>query len=145
MCSGMVGSSCTTSGIRRVNLDTSSVTSREWGKDRKVFTTSRTYPWSFVTLIFHNGQPSHDSDVKCSGKCVFGIKKECSNGVLCLCCVVRAVESTVYITYIIYYPELVISLFNVVQVQFTASVLFNQILTTSLHNVWIIFTIWIMT
>ena len=77
--------------------------------------------------------------VKCSEICVFGIKKECSNGVLCLCCVVRAVESTVYITYqlnhLIYYPELVISLFNVVQVQFTASVLFNQILTTSLHNV----------
>jgi hypothetical protein len=25
-----------------------------------VFTTSGTYPWSFVTQIFHNGQPSHD-------------------------------------------------------------------------------------
>jgi len=24
-----------------------------------VFTTSGTYPWSFVTHIFHNGQPSH--------------------------------------------------------------------------------------
>jgi hypothetical protein len=27
-----------------------------------VFTTSGTYPWSFVTHIFHNGQPSHRSD-----------------------------------------------------------------------------------
>jgi len=24
-----------------------------------VFTTSGTYPWSFVSQIFHNGQPSH--------------------------------------------------------------------------------------
>ena len=24
-----------------------------------MFTTSGTYPWSFVTQIFHNGQPSH--------------------------------------------------------------------------------------
>jgi hypothetical protein len=29
-----------------------------------VFTTSGTYPWSFVTQIFHNGQPSHDGDGK---------------------------------------------------------------------------------
>jgi len=29
-----------------------------------VFTTSGTYPWSFVTQIFHNGQPSHDGDRK---------------------------------------------------------------------------------
>jgi hypothetical protein len=28
-------------------------------KDREVFATSGTYPWSFVTQIFHNGQPSH--------------------------------------------------------------------------------------
>jgi hypothetical protein len=27
-----------------------------------VFTTSGTYPWSFVTQIFHNGQPSHSVD-----------------------------------------------------------------------------------
>jgi hypothetical protein len=54
-----VGSSCPTSGTRRVNLVTNPVISREWGKDREVFTTSGTYPWSFVTQIFHNGQPSH--------------------------------------------------------------------------------------
>jgi hypothetical protein len=36
--------------------------SREWGKDREVFTTSGTYPWSFVTQIFHNGQPCHGGD-----------------------------------------------------------------------------------
>jgi len=29
-----------------------------------VFTTNRTYAWSFVTHIFHNGQPSHDVDRK---------------------------------------------------------------------------------
>ena len=29
-----------------------------------VFTTSGTYPWSFVTQIFHNGQPSHGGDRK---------------------------------------------------------------------------------
>jgi hypothetical protein len=27
-----------------------------------VFTTRGTYPWSFVTQIFHNGQPSHGGD-----------------------------------------------------------------------------------
>jgi hypothetical protein len=32
------------------------------GKDREVFTTSGTYPWSFVTQIFHNGLPSHGGD-----------------------------------------------------------------------------------
>ena len=37
-CSGRVGSSCSTSGTRRVNLDTNPVISREWGKDREVFT-----------------------------------------------------------------------------------------------------------
>jgi hypothetical protein len=26
--------------------------------------TSGTYPWSFVTQIFHNGQPSHGGDRK---------------------------------------------------------------------------------
>jgi hypothetical protein len=41
-CSGRIISSCSTSGIRRVNLD------------REVFTTSGTYPCSFVTQIFHN-------------------------------------------------------------------------------------------
>jgi hypothetical protein len=57
-CSGRVSSSCSTSGIRPVNLVTNTVISREWGKDRGVFTTSGTYPWSFVTQISHNGQPS---------------------------------------------------------------------------------------
>ena len=27
-----------------------------------MLTTSGTYPWSFVTQIFHNGQPSHGGD-----------------------------------------------------------------------------------
>jgi hypothetical protein len=33
-------------------------------KDWEVLTTSGTYPWSFVTQIFHNGQPSHGGDRK---------------------------------------------------------------------------------
>jgi hypothetical protein len=33
----------------------------ERGKDREVFTTSGTYPWLFVTQIFHKGQPSSRS------------------------------------------------------------------------------------
>jgi hypothetical protein len=64
-CSGRVSSSCSTSGTRRVNLVTNPVISREWGKEREVFT-SGTYPWSFVTHIFHNGQPSHGSNRKIS-------------------------------------------------------------------------------
>jgi hypothetical protein len=31
-----------------------------------VFTTSGTYPWSFVTHIFHNGVLSHGGDRKIS-------------------------------------------------------------------------------
>ena len=57
--SGRVGSSCSTSGIRRVNLVTNPVISREWGKNREVFATSGTYSWSIVTKIFQNGQPRH--------------------------------------------------------------------------------------
>ena len=64
MCSWRVSSSCSTSGTRRVNLLTNPVISREWGQDREVFTTSGTYPWSFVTQIFHNGLPSHGDDRK---------------------------------------------------------------------------------
>ena len=48
-----------TSGTRRVNLGTNPVISHEWGKDREVFTTSGTYPWSFVTQILHNGQAAN--------------------------------------------------------------------------------------
>ena len=33
-------------------------------KEREVLTTSGTYPWSFVTQIFHNGQPSHGGNCK---------------------------------------------------------------------------------
>ena len=29
-----------------------------------MFTTSGTYPWSFMTQICHNGQPSHGGDRK---------------------------------------------------------------------------------
>jgi len=60
--SGRVGSSCFTSGTRRVNLVTNPVISREWGNNREVLTTSGTYMWSFVTHIFHSCQPSHGGD-----------------------------------------------------------------------------------
>ena len=63
-CSGRVGSDCSTSGTRRVTLVTNPVTNHEWGKGRNVLTTSGTYPWSSVTHIFRNGQPSHDGDRK---------------------------------------------------------------------------------
>ena len=43
-CPGRVGSSCSTSGTRRANLVTNPVISREWGKQREIFTTSGTYP-----------------------------------------------------------------------------------------------------
>ena len=62
-CSGRVSSSCSTSDTRRVNLVTNPVISHERGKDREVFT-SGTYPWSFVTQIFHNDQPSCGGDRK---------------------------------------------------------------------------------
>ena len=47
--SGRVRSSCSISDTRRVNLVTNPVISLEWWKDREVFTTCGTYPWSFVT------------------------------------------------------------------------------------------------
>ena len=63
-CSGRVGSSCSTSDSRRVTLVTKPVVSHEWSKDREVLMTSGKYPWSFVTQIFRNGQPSHGGDRK---------------------------------------------------------------------------------
>jgi hypothetical protein len=57
MCSERVSSSSSTSDTRRVNLVTNPMISHEREKDREVFTTSGTYPWSFVTQIFHNCQP----------------------------------------------------------------------------------------
>ena len=63
-CSGREGSSCFTSDTRRVNLVTNLVISHEWGKDWELLTKSGTYPWSFVTHIFHSGQPIHDGDRK---------------------------------------------------------------------------------
>jgi hypothetical protein len=58
------GSSCSTSGTSRVSLVTNPVISIKRGKDLGVFTTSGTYPWSFVTQIFRNDQPSHGGDRK---------------------------------------------------------------------------------
>ena len=49
--SGIVSSSCSTSGTHRVTLVTNPVTSQERGKDREVFTTSGTYPWSLQWQI----------------------------------------------------------------------------------------------
>ena len=61
-CYGRARSFCCTSGTRRVNIVTNPVISLEWGRDQEVFATSGTYPWSFVTQIFHNGQSSHGDD-----------------------------------------------------------------------------------
>ena len=47
-----------------MNLAINPVISHERGKDREVFTTSGTYPWSFVTQIVHSGQPSGGGDRK---------------------------------------------------------------------------------
>ena len=63
-CSGRISSSCSTSGISRVSLVTNPVISLKRGKDRGVFTTSGTYPWSFVTQMLRNDQPGHDGDRK---------------------------------------------------------------------------------
>jgi hypothetical protein len=57
-------SSCSTSDTRHVNLVITPVISHERGKDREVLATSGTYPWSFVTQIFHNVQPSRGGDSK---------------------------------------------------------------------------------
>jgi hypothetical protein len=57
-------SSCATSDTRRVDLVTNSVISHERGKNREVLATNGTYPWSFVTKIFHSGQPSHGGNRK---------------------------------------------------------------------------------
>jgi hypothetical protein len=67
MCSGWVGSSCSSSGTRRANQVTSPAISHEWGKDRKVFT-SGTYPWSFVTQIFR---------ISCA-PCISGVTFSCT-------------------------------------------------------------------
>jgi hypothetical protein len=64
MCSSRSSSSCSTSDTCRVNLVTNPVISHERGKDREVFTTGGTYPWSFVTQIFHNSQPRRGGDRK---------------------------------------------------------------------------------
>ena len=63
-CSGRISSPCSTSDTHRVNLVTNPVISHERGKDQEMFTTSGTYPWSFVTQIFHSGQPSRGGDRK---------------------------------------------------------------------------------
>jgi len=52
-CSGRVGSSCSTSGTRQVTLVTN-----------PVFTTTGTFPLSFVTQIFCNDWPIHGGDDK---------------------------------------------------------------------------------
>ena len=63
-CSGRVGSSCSTSDTRCVNLVTNLVISHERGKDRIVITANGTYPWSFMKQIFHSGQLSRGGDRK---------------------------------------------------------------------------------
>ncbi len=62
MCSGRVSSSCSTSDTRHINLVTNPVISHERDKDQEVLATGGTYPWPFVTQIFHSGQPNHGCD-----------------------------------------------------------------------------------
>ena len=61
---GRVSSSCSTSDTRLINIVTNPVISHERGQDWELLTTSGTYPWSFVTQIFHNGQPGRGADRK---------------------------------------------------------------------------------
>jgi hypothetical protein len=60
MFSGRVSRSCSITDTRHVNLVTNLVISH----DREVLATGGTYQWSFVTQIFHNGQPSQGCDHK---------------------------------------------------------------------------------
>jgi hypothetical protein len=98
MYSGRVSRSCSTSGTRRVNLGTNMVISHERGKDREVFTTSGTYPWSFVTQIFHNGQPSRRGEdlltlpEYMSSPPVFSGVRVARSLVLCVCFVDRCLS-----------------------------------------------------
>jgi hypothetical protein len=50
-------------GIFKLFFQEGKMISHERGKDWEVFT-SGTYPWSFVTQMFHIGQPSHGGDHK---------------------------------------------------------------------------------
>ena len=50
-CSGMVSTSCSTSGTCRVTLVKNPLISHEWWKDREVLMISGTYPWSIVPHI----------------------------------------------------------------------------------------------
>ena len=52
-CSGRVNSSCSTSDTCRINLVTNPVISHERRKDRKVFTTSGTYPLFSISARLH--------------------------------------------------------------------------------------------
>jgi hypothetical protein len=61
MCSGRVGSSCSTSGIRRVNIETNPVITHKWGKDREVcplmysFLLPIWYLLTFLQYIYRDG------------------------------------------------------------------------------------------
>ena len=46
--------SCSTCGASRVILVTNVMINYEGGKDRGMLTTSKAYPWSFVTQILNN-------------------------------------------------------------------------------------------
>ena len=57
-----VSSSCVIDDTCSVNLFTIPVISNERRKDREVITTNETYPWSFVTQVFHSRQPGLGDD-----------------------------------------------------------------------------------
>jgi hypothetical protein len=54
-CFGRVCSSYSTSATRRVTPVTNKMIRHEWGKDWIVIMINKTYAWSFVTQILHNG------------------------------------------------------------------------------------------
>ena len=50
---GIVSSSCSTCGTRRVTIAKNTGINHEWGNDLIIITTNGTYTWLFVTLIVH--------------------------------------------------------------------------------------------
>jgi hypothetical protein len=90
-CSGRVSSSCSTSGTRCGNLVTNPLIMHEWGKDRKVFTTSGTYPWSFAMHVFHWETLSHNV-FEYTSRFLEGFVLLDSSLVLCVCFVDRCLS-----------------------------------------------------
>jgi hypothetical protein len=68
-CSGIAGSSCSTSGTRRVNLVTNPVISHEWGKDREVFIHVEIHIVVYLCVKLFNIQPVPSERMGTLGSC----------------------------------------------------------------------------